>query len=239
MVLHVTLTSAGRAANERAATVKFHSRNGVIARIRNLSSGLAIVAAVKRIALIALASLLAACDTMYDPYGYPSDPYGYPPYPAEPYPTVPPYPPYPPYPPADPYPPAGPYPPYPPYPPVGGVPPIEQPFACPISGSSEWRAWVNRMPGGTAQPYLFVTGKVTTPTGGYQVALQPDLQVAESYPVQAFATLRVVPPAGPATQVIVTHNVRYQWPMSQPVGRVVIRCGDRTLAEISPVQTAQ
>ena len=194
---------------------------------------MAIVARVKRLCVIALAGLLAACETMYPP-----DPYGYPPYPAEPYPPYPegePYPPYPPYPPADPYPGM----PYPPYPPGPGYPPMQQPAACPITSSGEWKAWVNRMPGGTPQPYLFVSGKVTTPTGGYQLVLEPNLPIAESYPAQAFATLRVTPPSAGAIQVVVTHNVRQQWPLHQSVGRVVIRCGNRTLADISPVQTAQ
>jgi hypothetical protein len=183
---------------------------------------------VKRLFIIALAASLAACETMYppDPYGYPGDPYGYPPYPVEP------YPPYPPYPPTDPYPPGQAYPPAMPYPPL-------HPAACPITSSGDWRAWINRMPGGSAQPYLFVSGRVTTPTGGYQVVMERDLRIAESYPAQAFATVRATPPAGSATQVLVTHNVHGQWPLGQPIGSLVIRCGDRTLAQITPVQNTR
>ncbi|HXH52131.1 MAG TPA: hypothetical protein VNH53_01710 [Sphingomicrobium sp.] len=112
--------------------------------------------------------------------------------------------------------------------PVGG---------CPITSSDSWNAWVNAMPGPGARPTLIVTGRVTTPTGGYQPALQLE-QVAESHPVQVFVRLHPNPPAGPATQALVTHDVRGQWPMSPPVGSVTVRCGNQVLARISPVETA-
>ena len=109
--------------------------------------------------------------------------------------------------------------------------------ACPIAGSSDWAAWVNAMPGPTG-PSLIVTGKVTTPTGGYSLGFESDLIRRESYPVQIAATLRVIPPAGPATQAVVTHDVRGQWPSAEPVGSVDVVCGNQVLARISPVQTA-
>lgn len=118
------------------------------------------------------------------------------------------------------------------------VPPGATPSACPIVSSSDWAAWVNAMPGPNAQPELIVTGKVTVPTGGYQPALQLE-QVAESYPVQVFTRFRPNPPSGPATQAVVTHEVRGEWPMSPPVGSVTVRCGDQVLARIAPVETAQ
>ena len=109
--------------------------------------------------------------------------------------------------------------------------------SCPISGSSDWAAWVNAMPGPTG-PSLIVIGKVTTPTGGYRVEFDPMVISHRSYPVQIVATLRVTPPAGPATQAVVTHDVRGQWPQSGPVGAVDIVCAGQLLARISPVQTA-
>lgn len=108
---------------------------------------------------------------------------------------------------------------------------------CPIIESSDWAAWINAMPGPNARPKLIVTGKVTVPTGGYRIEWG-DMRVAESYPVQVFADLRVIPPSGMATQVITTHNVRGEWPMDPPVGSFTVRCGDRVLARISPVETA-
>ena len=132
-----------------------------------------------------------------------------------------------------------------PYPPAPGGYPGQAPYQpsppeCLITSSREWTAWVNRMPGpGGARPMLVVTGKVVTPTGGFQVAFDPRMQVRESYPAQAFVTLQVADPDGaPASQAQVTHEVRWEWPLNQPVGSVIVRCGDKTLAEITRIQTA-
>jgi hypothetical protein len=113
------------------------------------------------------------------------------------------------------------------------------PAACPIIGSSEWTAWVDAMPSvpPSKTGLLIVKGKVTVPTGGYRIEWG-DFRVAESYPVQVFADLRVIAPAGPATQAIVTHDVTRGWPMHPPVGSLTIRCGNRVLARIAPVETA-
>jgi hypothetical protein len=169
--------------------------------------------------LTALAFLaVAACD----PY-YGQEPYGPQPYP---YPDPAPYP-------QDPYPPApGGYPGQAPYQPL--------PPECLITSSREWTAWVNRMPGpGGAQPMLVVSGKVVTPTGGFQVAFDPRMQIRESSPAQAFVTLQVANPDGsPASQAQITHEVRWEWPLNGPVGSVIVRCGDKTLAEITRIQTA-
>ncbi len=108
---------------------------------------------------------------------------------------------------------------------------------CPITGSDNWNAWVNAMPGPGARPTLIVTGRVTTPTGGYRPALQLE-QVAESHPVQLFVRLHPNPPSGPATTALVTHDVRGDWPMSAQVGSVTVRCGNAVIARISPVETA-
>lgn len=118
------------------------------------------------------------------------------------------------------------------------VPVESNPGACPITGSSDWKAWVNAMPGPNAQPTLIVTGKVTTPTGGYTFAWR-DLRRMESYPVQIVADLEALPPDGMATQAIDTHDLRGTWAQSPPVGSVTVTCGNRTLARISPVETAQ
>lgn len=185
----------------------------------------------KRLSVIALAILTASCDTM----PYPDDPYGPPPYPQDPYPPYPPGQAYPP-----PYPPDAPYPPVTPYPPDAPYPTYGQPAAqsCNIAGSREWSASIGTLPG-NPQPTLRVSGKVLAPSGGYRIAFDPDLQIAESYPAQAFAAVRVTPPTQPTVQVVMTHNVRWQWPLGQPIGRVVVRCGDRTLADIAPVPSAR
>lgn len=107
---------------------------------------------------------------------------------------------------------------------------------CPIVTATGWAAWVNAMPGPNRRAALIVTGRVTVPTGGYRPHLALE-QVAESYPVHVFVRLHPNPPAGPATQALVTQDVRGEWPMSPPVGSVTIRCGSQVLARISPVET--
>src|ERR671917_180529 len=74
---------------------------------------------------------------------------------------------------------------------------------CAILNSSGWAAWVNAMPGPNARPTLIVTGKATVPTGGYRFEWR-DMRVMESYPVQIAVELDAIPPAGGATQAVVT-----------------------------------
>jgi hypothetical protein len=109
---------------------------------------------------------------------------------------------------------------------------------CYVASSSDWQAWVNAMPGPGARPTLIVTGKVVTPTGNNRAVFDADLEVRESYPVQVSATVRIVGQGGIATAAFTTHDVRGEWPMSQPVGSVTVRCGAHVLATISPVETA-
>ena len=109
--------------------------------------------------------------------------------------------------------------------------------ACGVIQSSDWKAWVNAMPGPGARPTLIVTGKVTVPTGGYRFAWG-DTRIMESYPIQVATELRPIAPAGPATQALVTHDVRGEFPVTPPVGSVTVRCGGQVLAAISPVETA-
>lgn len=199
----------------------------------------------KRLAAGTAVLLLSACQTMpygQDPYG---DPNPYPPVaypPAGTYPTPGDLPPQGTYPAPVDVPPGAPYPGpggYPPQGPYAGGPGQPAPPECPITASRDWQAWVNAMPGPNARPMLVVSGKVVTATGGYSVAFDRYLQVRRGQPAQAFVTLHVANPDMPAaSQAQVTHEVRWDWPLSQPIGSVVIRCGDKTLAEITSIQTA-
>lgn len=109
---------------------------------------------------------------------------------------------------------------------------------CPVIGSSGWHAHVDAMPGPNARPRLIVSGKVTVPTGGYRLALRLG-QVAESYPVQVTIYLDATPPSGMATQALVIHDVRGNWPSEERVGSVTVRCGSRGLAHIGNIETAR
>lgn len=119
---------------------------------------------------------------------------------------------------------------------VAPPPPALSP-ACPATESRDWQAWVNAMPGPGAQPRLIVTGKYTAPSGGYSYRWGPP-RVMESYPVQVSVQLIPVPPAGYASDALVEHEVRGEWPMRPPVGSVTVTCGDRVLGRVSPVATA-
>lgn len=108
--------------------------------------------------------------------------------------------------------------------------------ACPIAGSSDWAAWVSAMPG-PDRPRLIVTGKVTVPTGGYRLALREGPLLRSEPPIQQIL-LDVALPSGGATQAIVTHEVRGEWPALERYRAVTIHCGGEVLAEISPVERA-
>ncbi|HET7707957.1 MAG TPA: hypothetical protein VFK50_00315 [Sphingomicrobium sp.] len=115
--------------------------------------------------------------------------------------------------------------------------PAPVPMSCPVVRSIDWQAWVNAMPGPNMQPRLIAIGKVTVPTGGYSFRWG-EPRVMESYPVQVSVELHPVPPAGPATQALTTHEVRGEWPMRPPVGALTVTCGGRILGHVSPVESA-
>lgn len=108
---------------------------------------------------------------------------------------------------------------------------------CPILGSSDWSAFIDDMPGVSKQPMMVVTGKVRVPSGGYKLALRLD-RIAESYPVQITMMLDVARPTGPATQAMVTHDVRGEFPVPPPIGSVTIRCGRQAIGQINELVVA-
>ena len=122
------------------------------------------------------------------------------------------------------------------------APPPPQPSTTPISQSChttesrDWQAWINAMPGPNAQPRLIVTGKFTAPSGGFSYRWG-SIRVMESYPVQVSVELITIPPAGYASDALVEHEVRGEWPMTPPVGSLTISCGGRMLGRVSPVET--
>lgn len=116
-------------------------------------------------------------------------------------------------------------------------PPAEAKGKCPIVRSSDWHAHVDAMPGPNDNPRLIVTGRVTVPTGGYRLDLRMG-PVAESYPVQMTVYLDAVPPGGPATQALVTREVRGSWRSEQRVGSVTVRCNGEVIARLSNIETA-
>ena len=108
--------------------------------------------------------------------------------------------------------------------------------ACPIAGSSDWWAGVDAMPG-PRPPRLIVTGKVTTPSGGYRLALERGPVQEIDPPVQQ-VNLVVRPPSGGATDALVVHEVRGEFPALERYGAVTISCSNTVLADIRNVGRA-
>ena len=135
----------------------------------------------------------------------------------------------------EPAPPSAPEPPATPSPPAPAPPPA-QPGGCAIVRSSDWNAVVNAMPGPNSRPALIVTGEVVTATGGYRPVLR--LGQVNGSPARVIVRLDPRPPSGPASQALVTHEVRGRFAVTPPVASVTVRCGGRVLARISPVETA-
>ena len=78
---------------------------------------------------------------------------------------------------------------------------------------------------------VLVRGKVTVPTGGYELAIEAGPLVQLKPPVQQ-VLLRTVAPDGMATQAIVEEEVSGRVPFDRRATSVAIRCGDATLARV-------
>ena len=115
-------------------------------------------------------------------------------------------------------------------------PTVPLPPPCPVLSSSDWRAWVNAMPGPGSRPTLHVQGNVTLPSADWTARFVGS-RVMESYPVQVVVELDAARD-GMGIQVPVTREVRGNWPSEEKVGAVTVMCRGRTLARVSPVETA-
>lgn len=122
------------------------------------------------------------------------------------------------------------------------VPPDEEPAPGrggnqPCYGStSNWRAWIDAMPG--PEPAgLIVVGTVTTPTGGNRLSLTlgPTLR---SDPPQQIVDLQIRREGDMATQAVVTQEVRARFPALPRYGAVIIHCNGQEVGRVSPVDTA-
>lgn len=112
---------------------------------------------------------------------------------------------------------------------------------CDAIDSSDWKAEVEIFPSSHRKPImhrrLVVTGRVTVPSGGYSVALEAG-PVAELDPPVQQMMVRTTGPAAPATQALVTHDVRAVIPALKRYGGVEIRCGDGIIARLAEVVQA-
>lgn len=116
------------------------------------------------------------------------------------------------------------------------VPPPENGSHGCYGTTSDWRAWIDAMPG--PEPAgLIVVGTVTTPTGGNRLALTlgPTLR---SEPPQQIVNLEIRREGDAATQAVVTQEVRARFPALPRYGAVIIRCNGEEVGRVSPVGSA-
>lgn len=108
---------------------------------------------------------------------------------------------------------------------------------CPIMESRDWRAWVDAEPGGPRM--LRVEGEVDMPTPGYRAVWRVGPADRRLPPAQHLI-LDLTPPLGLSLQVITPTRLSYAGEAVYPAYRaIVVRCGDRVLAEIDEVPEAQ
>ena len=114
-------------------------------------------------------------------------------------------------------------------------PPIQA--NCPVIESSDWAAWLNKMPGPDG-PSLHINGKIVLPTPGYTVEVKKGPLDRRQPPAQRLR-LEITPPTGIVAQVITTQEVKAKFPTNISAYRsVIIGCGDKVLAKIDSVETA-
>lgn len=116
--------------------------------------------------------------------------------------------------------------------------PPPSPGACGVTGTADWRAWIDATSASNSRPMLIVTGKVTVPTAGWRFAWR-DLRVMESYPVQIAAELEAIPPSHRTSHTAITHDLRGEWPIDPPVGSFAVHCGSSVIARVSGVEVAR
>jgi hypothetical protein len=109
------------------------------------------------------------------------------------------------------------------------------PAYCPATGSSDWTALVNAMPGSNSNPTLTVTGTLTFPSADWHARLIKS-QVLESDPVIVVLDIEAAKGSSGA-QIPTTRQMRGSWPSEQRVRSVWVRCYGRDLVHISPVET--
>ena len=108
---------------------------------------------------------------------------------------------------------------------------------CPVFDSRDWSAWIDAQPPGP--PRLHIRGEVDLPTPGYK-ALWRIGAADRMMPPGVRFHLSFEKPDGIVSQVISTESIAYKGEASYPDYRVIyVMCGERTLAEINEIPTAQ
>lgn len=107
---------------------------------------------------------------------------------------------------------------------------------CPVISSSDWRAWLDRMPGAPSLS-LNIMGKIELPTPGFKVEWSVGALDRRNPPAQHLL-LKVTPPTGMVAQVLVSDELSWTTDALASNYRAIhIHCGDKTLATITEIPT--
>jgi hypothetical protein len=121
-------------------------------------------------------------------------------------------------------------------PPQNGEPVAAKP--CPVIGGGDWNAWVDAEPGSDG-PKLYITGTAEMPTPGYAYSWRVGAADRMMPPGQHMH-LEFEAPDGVVAQVITPMEIRYEGKATYPEYRkVVVHCGEKTLAEIDQIMVAE
>jgi len=111
--------------------------------------------------------------------------------------------------------------------------------ACPIIDTRNWEAWIDKMPGPDGGMRLHITGDADMPTPGYTFQWSEGFADRALPPGLRFK-LTATPPDGIVAQVITTEQVNYSGETPyREIRAVYVSCGDKKLAEISPVSVVE
>ena len=109
---------------------------------------------------------------------------------------------------------------------------------CPVIASSDWHAWVDAEPGPDA-PTLHLRGSVDLPTPGYGYSWRVGIS-DRALPPGQHLHLDFTAPDGVVAQVVTPMEVAYQGEAAFDAYRMIlVKCGDKRLAEILDVPVAR
>ena len=110
-----------------------------------------------------------------------------------------------------------------------------EPAACPVIESSNWQAFINKMPGPDAKASINVSGTVKMPLPGFTFAWAEGPLDRSAMPK---LRLKLVPtaPDGMVAQVLTDELVTYKADaLVTGYSGVIVSCGDTVLGEITDI----
>jgi len=114
--------------------------------------------------------------------------------------------------------------------------PVVEAAACPVVESSNWGAFINRMPGPDAEATLNVHGQVTMPTPEFTFEWQEGPMDRSAIPTMRVKLIATAPD-GMVMQALTTETVVYKVPaLATGYKKIIVSCDDEVLAEITDIE---